>query len=182
MRWTKICGENAVARAFALIVIALLAVTAAQAVEIERIEQVDADGNGQLDETRIHARFATDNDLITAIDGGGDMSVSDDWRASTDFRNDLWIFDAGADGRAELIIQFRTDANNRLYANFHIDANGDSMVNFQRNGSRVEVYEHQMNFMANWDRFTRWNGQPDQQYKFFDATGMASRKARSGGC
>lgn len=209
-------------RAIAFVLIALLTVTTARAVEIDRIEQGDSNGSGQPDETRIHARFATDNDLITVIDGSGDMQVSDDWRISTDFRNDIWIFDAGADGRAELIIQFRTDANNRLYADFHIDSNGDSMVNYQRSGSRVEVRENQvgtpqasqlsppviiasvqddwvlpdgslnynilflmdganlrvrdsstytMNFMANWDRFTRWDGQPDQQYEFVDADG-----------
>lgn len=99
---------------------------------IDRLEQRDTDGDGRIDETRIHARIYTAADLITVIDGGGDMQVSDDWRIATDFRNDLWIFDAGAEGGAELLIDFQPDAQNRISANIYPDTTGDGVVTYRR--------------------------------------------------
>jgi hypothetical protein len=97
---------------------------------ISSIHQEDMNEDGTPNLTVMEGAFMTQQDRVLVFDGGGDMLSSDDWRQATDFINDVWVFDANADGSAQLIIQFvSTDTGTE--ARLFDDANGDGTVSYQ---------------------------------------------------
>src|SRR6266508_6174705 len=83
-------------------------VHASASTNITSLRQEDIDQDGEFDLTVLEGAFMTGFDRVLVFDGGDDMPASQDWRLATDFKNDAWVFDAGADGSAELVIQFVT--------------------------------------------------------------------------
>lgn len=59
----------------------------------------------------------------------GPVDRAADWRTQLDFTNAVWIFDAGARGKASLIIDFRREADG-LVAEFYDDINDDGEVRY----------------------------------------------------
>ena len=97
---------------------------------VSRTLQADQNADGFVDLTTLETSFAGGADRVLVFDGGSDMQVSEDWRVATDFENDTWVFDAGGDGRAELIIHFaRLDAS-AVEARIFDDVDGDGAVAF----------------------------------------------------
>lgn len=91
------------------------------------VSQQDTTGDGRPNVTIIDAAFATERDQVRVYDRGQNMVASDDWRIATDFTDDVWVFDVGADGTAQLIITFQqTDAG--LVAELWDDRTGDGRV------------------------------------------------------
>jgi len=109
-------------------------------VVVYEVTQADLDGDGLPDRTDIRCDFVTGNDLVQVYDGARDMPPSADWQQATDFQNDVWVFDAGADGRAELIIAFTTDINQHV-ATLYDDRDGDRQVKHTVQGKQVLVEE-----------------------------------------
>lgn len=79
-------------------------------------------------------------DRVLVYDRNGNMRDTGDWRTATDFINDLWIFDAEGDGKANLIIDFHNNAD-ILTADIYDDQTGDSIVDFQITNGQVVVTE-----------------------------------------
>jgi hypothetical protein len=88
----------------------------------------DLDGDEDPDLAVINASFHTGFDSILVFDEGDDMTRSQDWEVCCNFRNDAWIFDAGSDGDAELIIDF--DDREKLTAYIYEDLDGDGIVSY----------------------------------------------------
>ncbi len=87
-------------------------------------------GDTQPDLAIIKCPFAGDeNDTVYVYDRAGDMQATGDWRTSTDFKDDLWVFDAGGDGTANLIIDFHQDGT-ALQADLYDDQDGDGKVSY----------------------------------------------------
>ena len=97
--------------------------------QVFALEQQDLNMDGQPDLTIIDCAFSSGRDLVSVYDQGMDMQWGTDWEEVTDFRNDVWVFDAGADGKAELIIVFN-DAGGQV-ADFYDDQNSDGHVPYQ---------------------------------------------------
>jgi hypothetical protein len=108
---------------------ATVAGQASQAVQIFGLSQRDLDGDGRPDVTVIDCSFSGERDTVTVYDRGGDMRPAQQWRQATDFENDLWVFDAGSDGNAELIISFGRTAEG-LVAELWDDQDGDVRVRY----------------------------------------------------
>lgn len=104
--------------------------------------QVDLDGDGQPDYAEIQAHYLSDADRMLVYDTAGDMTWSEDWRAGTDFANDIWIFHTGGSRFPQLIIRFET-AEDQYIANLYDDINGDGRVAYRVQGRRVEITESQ---------------------------------------
>ncbi|NJL35142.1 MAG: hypothetical protein HC893_16435, partial [Chloroflexaceae bacterium] len=98
-------------------------------VTVRDVQQRDTDGDGQPDVTIIDCSFATERDRVLVYDLGNDMQAASDWRSATDFTNDAWVFDAGADGTAELIIRFSTNDQQQI-AELFDDRTSDGMVEY----------------------------------------------------
>jgi len=102
------------------------------------VRQEGLETNDRASLTIIDASFATEHDTVRVYDGGGDMRLSSDWQVATDFENDVWVFDVGSDGQANLIITFSTDGQQHI-ASLYDDRNGDGRVAYSvRNGLVVE--------------------------------------------
>lgn len=111
--------------------------------QIERIldiNQKDLDGDNLPDITIINCSFTTDNDIIYVFDQGEDMQTSADWQKSTDFINDIWIFDANDDGSTQLIIDFNV-VEGQYVALIYDDTNGDADVAYHIEKNNVMIDE-----------------------------------------
>lgn len=104
------------------------------------LEQSDLTGDGVPDLTIIQCHWVTNNDLVYIFDGDSDMKVSNDWKQSTDFVNDIWIFDVNGDGNAQLIIRF-VEENGFLSALLYDDQTGDGEVSYEVDGKSVLITE-----------------------------------------
>lgn len=102
---------------------------ASASANITSLRQEDIDRDGEFDLTVLEGAFMTSFDRVLVFDGGDDMPTSQDWRLATDFKNDAWVFDAGADGSAELVIQFVT-FDGWVEARLFDDADGDGRVSY----------------------------------------------------
>ena len=111
-----------------------------ESVRVFGLTQQDLNGDGASDVTTIDCVFATALDRVLVYDRNGDMQAGDRWEAATDFEDDLWIFDAGADGSAQLIIAFARESGNQT-AYLYVDENGDGQVSYVLSGKTVQVTE-----------------------------------------
>ena len=103
-------------------------------------DQQDQNGDSTPDSADILTDFLGRKFRITVIDQGGDMQWSDDWQFGTDFLNDVWIFDAGADGSAQLIVDFEVESENYV-ALVYDDIDGDGQVRYQISDDQVTIAE-----------------------------------------
>jgi catechol 2,3-dioxygenase-like lactoylglutathione lyase family enzyme len=94
---------------------------------IMSIRQADQNNDGQPDVTIIRLAYATENDQVVVYDGGGDMRAGSTWQETTDFENDTWLFDTGADNTVQLVIQFQREGEKRR-ALIYNDLDGDGSV------------------------------------------------------
>jgi hypothetical protein len=109
-------------------------------IHVEGVSQQDINGDNLPDVTIIDCSFDSENDRVLVYDQNGDMPTGDHWKQVTNFEDDVWIFDAGADGTAQLIIEFATEAGNQA-AYFYIDENQDGNIDYEINGSQVLIKE-----------------------------------------
>jgi hypothetical protein len=105
---------------------------------VTSMKQNDTNGDSRPDVTIIDGSIMTAHDRVTVYDGANDMRTSHNWWEATDFINDTWVFDTGADGTAQLIIQFRQENQNSV-AVLWDDASGDGQVDYdlQRGTPRI---------------------------------------------
>lgn len=87
--------------------------------------------------------FATDHDTVM-IFPPGNVNVARTWQSYTDGQPSVWVFDAGSQSRASLIIQFRS-IQNKLSALLYDDQNGDSQVSYSVN-ERGQVTVEETNY------------------------------------
>ncbi len=118
----------------------LSGVAQSQGPSIFGVEQRDLDADESPDLTIIHCAFATTYDIVYVFDSAGDMQTASAWNAATDFVNDVWIFDPGNDGTAQLIIRF-AEEDGVLTALIYDDQNGDGQVAFELVGDAVRITE-----------------------------------------
>ncbi|MSQ15901.1 MAG: hypothetical protein EXR50_08570 [Dehalococcoidia bacterium] len=96
---------------------------------VSKVVQSSADNGPRVNLTTINGSFATGNDRVLVYDRGADMGESSDWRKATDFVNDTWLFDAGADGTVQLAIVFGKEGDG-LVAKLFDDQDGDGNVSY----------------------------------------------------
>ncbi len=83
--------------------------------------------------------YATDFDRVI-IYTPYELDSAKDWSKQLDYSSATWIFDAGADNRANLIIIFSRQGNEAI-AQVYDDVNGDGMVSYRVDGVHVLVDE-----------------------------------------
>lgn len=115
-------------------------VQAQEGIPVFGVTQSDLDGDGRPDLTVVDCAFATSRDRILIVDRAGNMGTGSDILAVADFRDDVWIFDVGADGTAQLVLMFRREGD-RLLADLYDDRNGDGQVSYRIRPGSVEVTE-----------------------------------------
>lgn len=103
--------------------------------------QHDLDGNGSPDQVVINTQFATDHDQIIIYAKNNDMIWGDNVQDILRFVEEIWIFDVGQDGTAQLIIDFHREGSN-LYASVFDDSNGDGLVSYRIDGQKVIIDEN----------------------------------------
>jgi hypothetical protein len=116
------------------------AAAAGDIVHVISVTQRDARGDERPDVTTIDCSFVTARDRVEVLDGGGDMVASTDWRRATDFLNDTWLYDIGADGSVQLIVAYGTEVG-RTVAHVYDDRDGDGVVSYDISDGRVVVQE-----------------------------------------
>jgi hypothetical protein len=124
-------------RAFASVLLLLtlggLSLSPARAAEPEPCASgsyLDDDHDGRPEALRLNCAFATDHDAITIYPRAATLDPTVDWRRNLDMERAIWLFDAGADGRANLIIEFAR-AGQALVATIYDDQDGDGRVSFE---------------------------------------------------
>ena len=101
----------------------------------------DADGNARPDTAAIQCPYAGDiRDTVFVYDRAGNMQATGLWETSVDFEDDLWVFDAGGDGTANLIIDFHRDEST-LVADLYDDQDGDGVVAYRLENGVPHVTE-----------------------------------------
>lgn len=88
----------------------------------------------------IECAFATEHDRVYVYAEGNDMAWRGDLTSTVDFEDDVWIFDRGADGSAQLIIRFSSE-NDKATAMLYDDQDGDGEVAFHLRQGTVEITE-----------------------------------------
>jgi hypothetical protein len=104
---------------------------AAREIEVFDVAQADLDGDGDPDQATIDCAYITAEDRVVVYDHADDMEWGDTWQEATDFDDDMWVFDAAADGRDELIIDFKLRRTGEVEAWIWDDQNGDGTVAYQ---------------------------------------------------
>jgi hypothetical protein len=115
-------------------------VSAQAGTQILGAAQRDLDGDGQPDLTIIDCTFASGQDKVYVYDQLGNMGRGADPHAVTDFYDDVWVFDVGGDGSAELIIDFST-SDGQSEALLYDDVDGDGAVSYRVDGKQVAITE-----------------------------------------
>lgn len=113
---------------------------AAQLLAGELAEQQDLDKDGTADLAVI---FFSSEDMrmkVEVFDQGNDMPWGTNWEEATDYSNDIWIFDTEGDGTAQLILEFRSEENQKT-ALVYDDQDGDGKVLYRLDGSFVSLQE-----------------------------------------
>ena len=116
------------------------AVNTGNPIQIYGVFQQDLNGDQLPDVTVIDCAFASDRDRVYVFDRAGNMRAGDGWVQMTDFKDDIWIFDAGADGTAQLIIAF-AEENGDNVAYLYEDLGGDGQVSYEQQGAEIQVTE-----------------------------------------
>jgi hypothetical protein len=93
-----------------------------QTVQSISFQNLDSDSKSEL--AIITTVFNGRTYEISVYDGDGDMIESQDSKLCCDFDSDTWIFDSGADGKSELIIDFG-EYNNSNSALIYDDIGGE---------------------------------------------------------
>ena len=109
-------------------------------IQVFGIAQQDLNGDAQPDVTLIDCAFATAHDRVLVYDQNGDMPVGGQWEQVTDFQDDVWVFDAGADGSAQLIVDFNVEGG-KYTALIYDDIDGDGQVGYAVDGKQVTIEE-----------------------------------------
>ncbi|KAB8139844.1 hypothetical protein F8S13_26435 [Chloroflexia bacterium SDU3-3] len=92
--------------------------------------------------TVISCAFAGNTaDRVTVFDRDGDMRDTGNWTTAVDFDHDLWVFDAGGDGTANLIIAFSQDRD--AIAEVYDDQNSDGKVSYHIQDGSIIIDESQ---------------------------------------
>lgn len=170
-----------------------------------QVTQEDRNGDGRPDVAIITGSVITAQDRILVFDSGRNMAPGADWRTTTDFTDDTWLFDSGANGSIELVIRFSRQGDATV-AELFDDQDGDGAVAVEINGGAVRILETPtpplrviadgdwylpdgrlnwnvrlqtdgsaiphlgaFNLSAAWQRFMRFDGQPDAEIEFKDA-------------
>jgi len=120
--------------------IILLDISIVQAYSIENISFQDLDNDLKPDLAVIRTDFAQGNDTILVFDQDGDMIETHEWKACCDFDNDIWIFDAGSDGKADLIINFSKMSGEQI-AYLYDDQTGNGDVSYSVKGKDINITE-----------------------------------------
>ncbi len=85
-------------------------------------------GTNALNRAIITCPFAgSESDRVTVYDLDGTMRKSDTWHDAVNFENEIWVFDAGGDGKANLIIHFHR-VGDALVADLYDDHGVDDHV------------------------------------------------------
>jgi len=140
-------------------------------VQVFGVTQQDLNGDGTPDVTVIECAFATVHDRVLVYDQNGDMPAGSQWDLVTDFRDDLWIFDVGADGSAQLIVNFDVDVvNDWRVAKIYDDMDGDGKVDYHIEANQVIIEEStfwHVKILSDqpWDNPVDW-GQSSGQITF----------------
>ncbi len=113
---------------------------AQEGIPVFGVAQSDLNGDGQPDMTTVDCAFASARDRILIFDRAGNMGTGSDVMAVADFQDDVWIFDVGADGTAQLILMFSREGDLRL-ADLYDDRDGDGQVSYRARYRMVEVIE-----------------------------------------
>lgn len=100
----------------------------------------DLDGDEVPDVAVIDASFATEWDRVLVFDRKGNMQTGSRWEDMTDFQDDVWVFDAGADGDAQLIIAFALEDGNHV-AYLYVDEDQDGKVSYELSGKEIRITE-----------------------------------------
>lgn len=103
----------------------------------------DVDGDGRPEVMILRCAFATEQDLIRIYDRNESLEPDLDWEKNLDFESDVWIFDVGADGTANLVIDFHRD-DDRVIADLYDDQTGDGMVAYADQAGRIDILEHEV--------------------------------------
>lgn len=88
----------------------------------------------------IECAFATEQDRVYVYAEGNDLAWRGDLTSTVDFDDDVWIFDRGADGSAQLIIRFSLE-DEKATAMLYDDQDGDGVVAFRLRQGTVEITE-----------------------------------------
>jgi hypothetical protein len=107
---------------------------------VYEVTQHDLNADGVLDVTEIECAFATEHDRVLVYDQNGDMRAGNQWEKTTDFMDDVWVFDLGADGSAQLIVDFEIvgELNTALV---YDDIDGDGQVRYRVVGNQISIEE-----------------------------------------
>ena len=81
-----------------------------------------------------------DKDTVYVYDFAGGLKESDRWDKAVSFENEIWIFDAGGDKSANLIIDFHRQGQ-ALVADLYDDRNGDGRVAYLLRNNRPRITE-----------------------------------------
>lgn len=101
---------------------------------------IGSDSDGRPQALRLDCAYATEHDSITIYRQGDVLDSTVDWRQSLYMQQALWIFDAGSDGSANLIIDFRREGQ-ALVAELYDDLNDDGRVSFEIQQGRPTITE-----------------------------------------
>ena len=93
-------------------------------------EQQDLNGDGVPDKAVIMADYLGERYRVVVYDQSLDMMWSDDWRAGTDFVNDVWLFQTETGEQTKLIIRFSQSPEGYL-AELYDDFDGDGDVAYK---------------------------------------------------
>ena len=108
--------------------------------QVFNVSQQDQNKDGNPDVTIIDCSYSTDHDRVLVYDQNGDMPVGNKWEEITDFQDDVWVFDASADGTAQLIVKFTVEGS-QYTAFVYDDMNGDGQVSFHVLKDQVVIDE-----------------------------------------
>lgn len=123
-----------------------MATAQATSIAVYSVEQQDLNGDGTADVTVIDCAFATDRDRVLVYDRKGDMSWGSQWQEVTDFRDDVWVFDVGADGTAQLIVVFDV-VGDQYVAMMYDDIDGDGQVSYHLEGTQIVIEESDFSYV-----------------------------------
>jgi hypothetical protein len=95
---------------------------------------------GRFQRLTLACAFASATDQVTVYARSHGFPETARWQDAVTFRDEVWIFDANATGRASLIIDFRQDGS-ALVANLFDDQDGDAAVSYEMHGGVPAVTE-----------------------------------------